>query len=45
MNWFKKLKDGLGKSTSKVTASLSSLSSLFGGARIDAGSLEEVEDA
>ena len=45
MNWFKKLKDGLGKSTSKVTASLSSLSSLFGGARIDASSLEEVEDA
>lgn len=45
MSWFKKLKDGLGKSTSKVTASLSSLSGLFGGARIDASSLEEVEDA
>ena len=45
MNWFKKLKDGLGKSTSKVTASLSSLSSLFGGARIDASSLDEVEVA
>lgn len=45
MSWFKKLKEGLGKSTSKVTASLSSLSNLFGGARIDASSLEEVEDA
>ncbi|WP_348721379.1 signal recognition particle-docking protein FtsY [uncultured Candidatus Puniceispirillum sp.] len=45
MSWFKKLKDGLGKSTSKVSASLSSLSGLFGGARIDASSLEEVEDA
>ena len=45
MSWFKKLKDGLGKSTSNVTASLSSLSGLFGGARIDASSLEEVEDA
>ena len=45
MSWFKKLKDGLGKSTSKVTASLSSLSGLFGGARIDTSSLEEVEDA
>lgn len=45
MSWFKKLKDGLGKSTNKVTASLSSLSNLFGGSRIDASSLEEVEDA
>ena len=48
MNWFKKLKDELNKSTKKVSeslASLPSLSSLIGKSKLDAASLEEVEDA
>ena len=48
MNWFKKLKDGLSKSTKKVSeslASLPSLSALIGKSKLDAASLEEVEDA
>ena len=48
MNWFKKLKDGLSKSTKKVSeslASLPSLSSLIGKSKLDVASLEEVEDA
>ena len=48
MNWYKKLKDGLRKSTKKVSeslASLPSLSSLIGKSKLDAASLEEVEDA
>ncbi|MDA7598671.1 signal recognition particle-docking protein FtsY [Alphaproteobacteria bacterium] len=42
MKWFKKLKSGLSKTSSKVT---SSLSSLLGRSKLDASSLEEVEDA
>ena len=48
MSWFKKLKDGLSKSTKKVSeslASLPSLSALIGRSKLDAASLEEVEDA
>ena len=48
MNWFKKLKDGLSKSSKKVSeslASLPSLSALIGKSKLDAASLEEVEDA
>jgi fused signal recognition particle receptor len=45
MSWLKKLKSGLGKTSSKVTASLSSLSSLLGRSAIDAASLEDIEDA
>lgn len=42
MNWFQKLKTGLGKTSTKVA---DQLSSLLGKPRIDAASLEEVEDA
>jgi fused signal recognition particle receptor len=46
VSWFKKLKEGLGKTSAKVTNQLSNqLSSLLGKQRIDAASLEEVEDA
>lgn len=42
MSWFKKLKSGLSNTSSKVTQSLSSL---LGRSKLDAASLEEVEDA
>jgi len=42
MSWFRKLTDGLKKSSSKMT---DSLSGLFTSRKIDAGSLEELEDA
>ena len=42
MSWLQKLKKGLGKTSAKVT---SQLSSLLGKSKIDAASLEEVEDA
>ena len=42
MSWLQKLKDGLGKTSAKVT---SQVSSLLGRSKIDATSLEEVEDA
>ena len=42
MSWLQKLKNGLGKTSAKVT---SQLSSLLGRSKIDATSLEEVEDA
>ena len=42
MSWFRKLTDGLKKSSTKMTASLSGL---FKSKKIDAGSLEELEDA
>ena len=42
MNWLKKLTSGLSKTSAAVT---SSLSSLLGRSSIDAGSIEEVEDA
>ena len=42
VNWFQKLKTGLGKTSTKVA---DQLSSLLGKPRIDAASLEEVEDA
>jgi fused signal recognition particle receptor len=48
MGWLQKLKQGLSKSSQKVTeslASLSNLSSLIGASKLDASSLEEVEDA
>jgi fused signal recognition particle receptor len=48
MSWFQKLKAGLSKSSKKVTeslASLPSLSALIGKSKLDAASLEEVEDA
>ena len=48
MSWFNKLKDGLSKSSKKVSASLASLpslSALIGKSKLDAASLEEVEDA
>jgi len=48
MKWFKKLKNGLSKSSKKVSeslASLPSLSALIGRSKLDAASLEEVEDA
>ena len=48
MSWFKKLKDGLSKSSKKVSESLAnlpSLSALIGKSKLDAASLEEVEDA
>ena len=48
MSWFKKLKDGLSKSSKKVSGSLASLPSLpamIGKSKLDAASLEEVEDA
>ena len=48
MSWLQKLKHGLSKSRKKVSdslKSLSSLSSLIGSSKLDASSLEEVEDA
>ena len=42
MSWFKKLTDGLKKSSTKMTASLSGL---FTSAKIDASSLEALEEA
>ena len=48
MSWLQKLKQGLSKSSQKVSdslKSLSSLSSLIGASKLDASSLEEVEDA
>ena len=48
MSWFKKLKKGLSKSSKRVSeslASLPSLSALIGKSKLDAASLEEVEDA
>ena len=48
MSWLKKLKQGLSKSSLKVSESLKSLSNLssfIGSTKLDASSLEEVEDA
>ena len=48
MGWLQKLKQGLSKSSQKVSESLkslTSLSSLMGAKKLDAESLEEVEDA
>ena len=48
MGWLQKLKQGLSKSSQKVSKSLqslTSLSSLMGATKLDAASLEEVEDA
>ena len=48
MSWLQKLKQGLSKSSQKVSdslKSLGSLSSLIGASKLDASSLEEVEDA
>ena len=48
MGWLQKLKQGLSKSSQKVSESLkslTSLSSLIGATKLDAASLEEVEDA
>jgi len=48
MGWLQKLKQGLSKSSQKVSESLkslTSLSSLMGATKLDAASLEEVEDA
>ena len=45
MSWLKKLTSGLRKSSEKVTQNLSGLSRLFGKEKIDAASLEELEDA
>ena len=48
MSWLQKLKQGLSKSSQKVSdslKSLSSLSSFIGASKLDASSLEEVEDA
>ena len=48
MGWLQKLKQGLSKSSQKVSdslKSLTSLSSLMGASKLDASSLEEVEDA
>ena len=48
MGWLQKLKQGLSKSSQKVSESLkslTSLSSLMGASKLDAASLEEVEDA
>ena len=42
MSWLQKLKSGLSKTSSKVTGSLSSL---LGRSKLDAASIEEVEDA
>jgi len=39
-SWFSKLKDGLGKSANKITASLS----IFGKPKLDASDLEDIED-
>ena len=48
MSWLQKLKQGLSKSSQKVSdslKSLGSLSSVIGASKLDASSLEEVEDA
>ncbi len=48
MGWLEKLKQGLSKSSQKITESLTSvsnLSSLIGASKLDASSVEEVEDA
>jgi fused signal recognition particle receptor len=48
MGWLQKLKKGLSKSSQKVAdslKSLTSLSSLMGASKLDASSIEEVEDA
>ena len=48
MGWLQKLKQGLTKSSQRVSESLkslNSLSSLMGATKLDAASLEEVEDA
>ena len=48
MGWLQKLKKGLSKSSQKVSdslKSLTSLSSLMGASKLDAASIEEVEDA
>ena len=48
MGWLQKLKQGLSKSSQKVSdslKSLTSLSSLMGASKLDAASVEEVEDA
>ena len=48
MGWLQKLKQGLSKSSQKVSESLkslTSLASLMGATKLDAASLEEVEDA
>ena len=48
MGWLQKLKKGLSKSSQKVSdslKSLTSLSSLMGASKLDASSIEEVEDA
>ena len=48
MGWLQKLKRGLSKSSQKVSdslKSLTSLSSLMGASKLDAASIEEVEDA
>ena len=48
MGWLQKLKQGLSKSSQKVSESLkslTSLSSLMGTSKLDASSIEEVEDA
>ena len=48
MGWLQKLKKGLSKSSQKVSdslKSLTSLSSLVGASKLDASSIEEVEDA
>ena len=47
MSWLQKLKQGLSKSSQKVSESLkslTSLSSLMGASKLDASSIEEVED-
>jgi fused signal recognition particle receptor len=45
MSWLKKLTAGLKKSSEKVTSSLSGISRLFGKEKIDAASIEEIEEA
>lgn len=45
MRWFKKLTQGLQKSSQKVSSSLSGLTRLFGKQKIDAASIEELEEA
>ena len=48
MGWLQKLKQGLSKSSQKVSdslKSLTSLSSLLGASKLDAASIEEVEDS
>jgi fused signal recognition particle receptor len=45
MSWLKKLTAGLKKSSDKVTTSLSGISRLFSKDKIDAASIEEIEEA